>query len=90
MDRTTALVLSFVFFLVFGLIAYFGACVTAWSSFIFGLFVSFLLLNIFYPVTQVTDDDPDASLYVYVAFILIAVALLAIYITHSTLSDRRV
>lgn len=89
MERQAALVLTIIFFIMFVIITYYGARVTLWSSIIFGLFVSLILLNIFYPPSQVTSDDADFTLVLYAAFEIIGIVLLAIYITQRTLSDVR-
>ena len=89
MQRQSALVLSIIFFVLFALITYYGARVTLWSSIIFGLFISLILLNLFYPVSQLTTDDADFTLVLYAAFEIIGITLLAIYITQRTLSDSR-
>ena len=89
MERQSALVLSIIFFVLFALITYYGARVTLWSSIIFGLFVALILLNLFYPVSQLTTDDADFTLVLYAAFEIIGIILLAIYITQRTLSDTR-
>lgn len=89
MDRATALILTIIFFIIFTLIIYFGAMVTLWSSIIFGLFVSLILLNLFYPVSQATTENADVSLVIYAIFVIVGVILLAIYITQRTLSDTR-
>jgi len=89
MERQSALVLSIIFFIIFALITYYGANITLWSSIIFGLFVSLILLNYFYPVSQLTSDDADFTLVLYAAFEIIGIILLAIYITQSTLSNVR-
>lgn len=89
MERQSALILSIIFFTLFTLITYYGAQVTLWSSIIFGLFVALILLNLFYPVSQLTTDDADCSLVIYAAFEIIGIVLLAIYITQRTLSDVR-
>lgn len=89
MERQSALVLSIIFFILFALITYYGANVTLWSSIIFGLFISLILLNYFYPVSQLTSDDADFTLVLYAAFEIIGIILLAIYITQSTLSNVR-
>lgn len=89
MDRQSALVLTIIFFTLFTLITYYGARVTLWSSIIFGVFVALILLNLFYPISQITTDDADFTLILYAIFEIIGVALLAIYITQRTLSDTR-
>lgn len=89
MERQAALVLSIIFFIVFTIITYYGARVTLWSSIIFGLFVSLILLNLFYPISQITTDDADFTLVLYALFEIIGIALLAVYITQRTLSDTR-
>ena len=89
MQRQAALVLSIIFLALFIVITYYGAHVTLWSSIIFGLFISLILLNIFYPPGQVATDDADFTLFLYAAFELIGIFLLAVYIAQKTLSDIR-
>ena len=89
MQRQSALVLSIIFFILFTLLTYYGAQVTIWSSIIFGLFAALILLNLFYPVSQLTTDDADFTLVLYAAFEIIGIVLLAIYIAQRTLSDVR-
>ena len=89
MERQSALVLSIIFFIIFGIICYYGAYVTAWSSVAFAVFVSLILLGMFYPVSQLTTDPADFTLYVYAACVIIGVLLLAIYIAQRALSDVR-
>lgn len=87
MERQSALVLSIIFFIIFVIIAYYGAHVKIWSSIIFGLFVSLILLNLFYPVSQLTTDDADFTLVLYAIFEIGGLILLGVYITQKTLSD---
>jgi hypothetical protein len=68
---------------------YYGAKVEVWSSFIFSLFVSLILLNVFYPPNKVTSDDADYSLILYAVIEIFSIILLALYITQKTLSDVR-
>ena len=89
MNRQSALVLAIIFFALFSAIAYYGAMITWWSSIILGMFVSLILLNMFYPISELTTDDADFTLCVYAAFIIFGIVLLAIYITQKTLSDVR-
>jgi len=89
MQRQSALVLTIIFLTLFTVITYYGAQVTLWSSIIFGLFISLILLNFFYPVSQLTSDDADFTLVLYAGFEIIGIVLLAIYITQRTLSDIR-
>lgn len=89
MERQSALVLSIIFFLLFVVITYYGARVRLWSSIIFGIFIAVLLLNLFYPVSQVPKDEADFTLVIYASVEIIGIALLAVYITQKTLSDNR-
>lgn len=89
MERQSALVLTIIFFIIFTCICYYGAHVTIWSSIIFGLFVSLILLNIFYPPSQATSDTADFTLVLYAIFVIVGIFLLAVYITQKTLSDTR-
>jgi hypothetical protein len=90
MDRTTALIWSLIFFLIFAALAYYGAKVTLWASLVFALFIALILLNFFYPVSQVATDDADISLAMYAIFFIICVVIVAVYVVQSTLSCRRV
>lgn len=89
MDRQSALVLSIFFFIVFTLICYYGARITIWSSLAFGCFVSLILLNLFYPVSQATSDQSDYTLVVYGIFQILLILILGTYITLRTLADVR-
>lgn len=89
MERQSALVLTIIFFVIFGVLTYYGPRITLWSSIIFATFVALLLLNIFYPPGQIATDDADFTLVLYAAFEIIGIILLAIYITQKTLSDVR-
>ena len=89
MQRSAALALSIIFFFIFVAIAYYGAGVTLWSSIIFSVFVTLILLNIFYPPSQLTSDTADYSLVIYALIEIFSIILLAIYIIQHTLSDVR-
>ena len=89
MDRSSALVLSILFFIFFWTITYYGAQVTLWSSIIFATFVGLILLNLFYPISEATTDDADWTLGVYAVLEIVGIILLAIYIAHGTLSTSR-
>jgi uncharacterized membrane protein YagU involved in acid resistance len=89
MNRPVALVLCILFFILFTVIAYYGAKITFWSSIIFGIFVSLILLLIFYPISQLTSDDPDFTLYLYAIIVILGFILLAIYIVQKSLGDIR-
>lgn len=87
MDRQTALILVIIFFTLFLLLTYYGAKVKLWSSVVFSIFLALILLNIFYPLSQMTTDDADFSLVLYALIQIFSVIILAVYITQKTLSD---
>lgn len=89
MNRQTALVLTIFFFIIFLFLTYFCAKVTLWSSIVFSLFVSLILLNLFYPLNKVTDEPSDFTLYIYALFILLSILIIAIYVFQKTLFDVR-
>ena len=89
MERQAALVLSIIFFALFGTIAYYGARITLWSSIVFGLFVSLIILIIFYPPGKAATENPDFTLVLYALILIIGITLLFIYIAQKTLSDVR-
>lgn len=87
MERQTALVLCIIFFIIFTLLAFYGAKVKVWSSIVFGTFISLILLNLFYPISQTATDDPDFTLVLYAIFEILGVLILFIYIAQTTLND---
>jgi uncharacterized membrane protein YagU involved in acid resistance len=89
MDRQTAILLSFIFLIIFILLAYYGAKITVWSSINFGLFAALIILNLFYPVTNLPSDTYDSLFYLYIFMELIGFATLAVYVMLATLSDVR-
>lgn len=89
MDRQTAILLSFIILIIFILLAYYGAKITAWSSINFGLFASLIILNLFYPLTNLAQDSYDWLFYLYIAMEVFGFAILAVYIMLSTLADVR-
>src|SRR5690242_4300523 len=89
MDRITALVLTIFIFIIFGLLAYYCAHISVWSSIVLSSFISLILLNIFYPINKVTDEPSDASLIVYAIFIILFVLIIGIYVFCNTLFDTR-
>ena len=90
MERQTALVITIIFYIVFALLTYYGAQVTLWSTIIFALFVSLILLNLFYPPSQATSDPADYTLVIYAIIEIAGIFLLAVYVAQKTLSDVRV
>jgi hypothetical protein len=89
MDRQSALVLTIIFFIFFILLTYYGAQVNIWSSFAFTTFIALILLNIFYPPSQIANDSADFTLGLYAAFEIIGIILLSVYITQKSLTDVR-
>jgi len=89
MNRASALVLSIIFLIIFTLITYYGARVKIWSSFIFSIFVSLILLNLLYPVEKVTTDNADFTLIIYALYQIIGIIILGFYITEKSLGDVR-
>lgn len=89
MDRETSLITSFLIFIVFVIISYYGSRVTLWSSINFSIFVSLIILNVFYPINKLTTDECNSSLIVYIVLVIISIVLLGIYITQKSLCDFR-
>jgi hypothetical membrane protein len=89
MNRQDALVFVIIFFLIFLALVYYGAKVTLFSSIVFSLLASVILLNIFYPISKVTNDSPDFTLALYAFFEIISILIIAIYVAKETLSSVR-
>lgn len=89
MQRSIAILIFFIVFIFFILIAYYGAFLTLWSSFILSLLISLIIMNIFYPPSQIPIDVADYTLILYALIEIIGIFLLAIYIIHATFCDVR-
>ncbi len=89
MERALAILLTLIIFIIMFMMIYFGAYVRLWSSIILCILISIILLNIFYPLSQVTMDEPDFSLLLYAIIQIGGILLLIIYITQKTITDVR-
>lgn len=89
MNRQSSLVLLIFFLLLFWCLAYFGARITFWSSLVFAIFVSLILLNLFYPPSNLSTDIADFTLIMYATFLIIGVFIILVYLLINTLSDVR-
>jgi len=89
MERIQAVLLGIFFFLIFFLFLYFGARIRIFSSLVFSIFLSLILLNLFYPPSNLAYDYVDYSLFIYAGFQIIAIAIIFVYLTFSTLNDKQ-
>lgn len=89
MDRPIAILIFFSVLIFFILICYFGARITIWSSIILSLLISLIIMNVFYPPSNIPMDIPDYTLIIYAIIEIIGILLLIIYIIHHTLIDER-
>lgn len=74
-------------FIFFVIILYFGAKITAWSTFVLSYFISLIVLNILYPVSQVTMEKSDLTLFFYAFFQLFGLLVLTVYIFERAFND---
>ena len=89
MQREVAIIVFFVVLIFFALVIYFGIRITLWSSIILALLFSLIIMNVYYPPSQVPKDAADYTLIIYALIEIIGVFLLAIYIIQHTLCDVR-
>ena len=90
MNLISALVVVAIFFLLFLLIAYFLAELTRLSSLVLAFILAIFMLFIIYPPYLLPNDKPDASMWIYMAFIFFGLILSIIYILCYTLADSRI
>lgn len=90
MQRWTALIAFAIVFIFFVLIAYFGALITLWSSIVLALFLSLIILVIYYPPSQIPSDIADYTLVIYAIVIIIGMFLLGVYIIEHAICDVRI
>jgi hypothetical protein len=89
MERTEVLFFTIVTFLVFLGLTYYGVGVTLWSSIAFAVFISFIILNIFYPPGKMASDNPDFTLGLYAFIEIVSVIIILIYVGQKSLKDFR-
>ena len=89
MDRTSALILTIIIFIILLLLTYYGAKIKLLSSIVFSIFISIIILNLFYPPIKIAEDICDFTLYLYALFQLVAIIFLFFYIAYTSLNDVR-
>lgn len=89
MERTNALFFAIVTFLIFAGLTYYGVGITLWSSFAFSVFVSLVIMNIFYPPKKMATDNPDFTLGLYALFQIVGLLVIAVYVAQKSLTDLR-
>lgn len=89
MRRVNAVVIIILFFLVTFLIFYYGNNLTFSSSCVMTALLSLIITFFVYPLNQLVDELPDFSLGIYVALVIIFLAILFIYILYRALPDFR-
>jgi hypothetical protein len=80
MDRGIAILTFFSVLIFFTLICYFGAKITLLSSIILSLLIALIIMNIFYPPSNIPMDIADYTLIIYAIIEIIGILLLIIYI----------
>lgn len=88
MSLNLALVLTLIFFLIFLITAHFLARLTKLSSLVLAFLFSIFTLLLIYPPTQLSGVKPDASLWIYISFILFGIITSIIYILYYGLTDN--
>jgi len=89
MDRSDALSITILSFIVFLLISYYGARITFWSSINLSMFTSLVILFTSYPLGKIADDAADFTLYIYAGIVITSILLLLVYILNASLNDVR-
>jgi len=89
MERTVALFFAIITFLIFLILSYYGVGVTLWSAIAFSVFVSLVILNIFYPPGKMATDSPDFTLGLYAFIEIASVILISVYVGQKSLTDFR-
>ncbi len=90
MNRESALSITIIFFFIFLAIAFYGCQLKLLSAIVISVFISLILLNIFYPPHRITQDPNDFTLIIYSIIEILGLLLIFFYIAFITLSDVRV
>lgn len=78
-----------ILFVLFFVITYCCIGVTLLSSVTISLLLSVLFLNVFYPMTRVTEDAPDFCLIVYACVQILSLVVIVCYVIYKGLYDIR-
>jgi tellurite resistance protein TehA-like permease len=89
MERQIAILIFFIVLIFFTLIAYYGARITLWSSIVLSVLISLIIMNIFYPPSNLPMDVADYTLIIYALIEIIGILIIIIYIIQHTLCDER-
>lgn len=89
MQRQISILIFFSALIFFTLLAYYGAQINLWSSIILAILISLIIMNVFYPPSNIPMDTADYTLIIYTAIEIISILLLIIYILCCTLCDER-
>jgi len=89
MDRVWAIIITLIVVVVVGILSYYQAHITWYSSLILALLLGLVVLNICYPPTKAARECADWTLVVYGVFQCLAVISILIYLLCVTLTDRR-
>ena len=87
MDRGIAILIFFSVLIFFSLIIYYGVRINLWSSIILSLLIALIIMNIFYPPSNIPMDIADYTLVIYTIIEIIGILLLIIYIIQQALCD---
>lgn len=89
MDRVEAMIIALIFFVIFSILAYYGIRLTWWAAIVLGTLLFLVLLNVFYPPSQATNDSADYSLGLYVCLEILGLLVLGVYLVMALLTDVR-
>ena len=89
MERWWAIVLTIIVVVIVGILAYYQAHITWYSSLILALLLGLIVLNICYPATQAARESADWTLIVYSVFQCLAIIAILIYLLCVTLLDNQ-
>lgn len=89
MDRIVALLLIAVCFILFFILVYFGVRCTLVESLVFSTLLAIILLNYFYPLSQLANDEADYSALIYALIEIIGIVVIIVYVAYKTLTSSR-
>lgn len=87
MERQTALLIVIIFFIFVVLTARYGIDIRWFSAFALATILSLILLNIFYPPSQMTQEDADFTLVIYAFLEIFGFFFLLVYVLCKSIVD---
>lgn len=89
MNRFQSIILSIILLIIYILICYYMIKLKLLSAVVLSFLLVIIILNILYPVSNVSREAPDFYLLLYFSFQIVGILLIFFYVMITTIKDSR-